>query len=35
MIVNVLVTGSAGFLGRHVARHFADQGWEVTGFDQV
>ena len=35
MLVNVLVTGSAGFLGRHVARHFADQGWEVTGFDQV
>jgi UDP-glucose 4-epimerase len=33
--VNVLVTGSAGFLGRHVARYFSDQGWEVTGFDQV
>jgi UDP-glucose 4-epimerase len=33
--VKVLVTGSAGFLGRHVARHFGDQGWEVTGFDQV
>jgi len=33
--VKVLVTGSAGFLGRHTARYFADQGWEVTGFDQV
>jgi UDP-glucose 4-epimerase len=33
--VKVLVTGSAGFLGRHVTRYFADQGWEVTGFDQV
>ena len=33
--MKVLVTGSAGFLGRHVARHFGDQGWEVTGFDQV
>lgn len=27
----VLVTGAAGFLGRHVARHFAMQGFEVTG----
>lgn len=35
MNVKVLVTGSAGFLGRHVTRYFADQGWEVTGFDQV
>jgi UDP-glucose 4-epimerase len=27
----VLVTGAAGFLGRHVARHFAERGHEVTG----
>lgn len=31
--MRVLVTGAAGFLGRHVARHFRDSGWDVTGFD--
>lgn len=31
--MRVLVTGAAGFLGRHVAREFRDAGWEVTGFD--
>lgn len=31
--MKVLVTGASGFLGRHVARHFRDRGWEVTGFD--
>jgi len=31
--MKVLVTGASGFLGRHVARHFRDSGWEVTGFD--
>lgn len=31
--MKVVVTGAAGFLGRHVARHFRDQGWEVRGFD--
>ena len=31
--VKVLVTGAAGFLGRHVARRFRDAGWAVTGFD--
>ncbi len=33
--MKVLVTGAAGFLGRHVARHFSDKGWDVTGFDLV
>jgi UDP-glucose 4-epimerase len=28
-----MVTGVAGFLGRHVARHFAANGWRVAGFD--
>lgn len=27
----VLVTGAAGFIGRNVARHYADAGWAVTG----
>ena len=31
--VRILVTGAAGFLGRHVARHFRRQGWDVVGFD--
>ncbi|MFV2070558.1 MAG: NAD-dependent epimerase/dehydratase family protein, partial [Pirellulales bacterium] len=29
----MLVTGAAGFLGRHIARRFRDTGWDVTGFD--
>lgn len=33
--MKALVTGAAGFLGGHVARHFRDAGWEVTGFDQA
>lgn len=31
--MQTLVTGAAGFLGRHIARHFRDSGWQVTGFD--
>jgi dihydroflavonol-4-reductase len=31
--VRALVTGSAGFIGSHVARALADAGWEVRGFD--
>ena len=33
--MKVLVTGAAGFLGRHVAKRFRDSGWDVTGFDLV
>jgi nucleoside-diphosphate-sugar epimerase len=28
-----LVTGSAGFVGRHFARHLRAEGWEVAGID--
>jgi len=31
----VIVTGSSGFLGRHVVRELIRQGHEVTGFDLV
>lgn len=31
----LLLTGAAGFLGRHIARHFADAGWSVLGLDVV
>jgi UDP-glucose 4-epimerase len=32
---NVLITGAAGFLGRHTAKHFHDRGWSVAGVDSV
>lgn len=32
--MRVLITGGAGFLGRHVAKYFADNGHTVTIFDQ-
>ena len=31
--MKTLITGAAGFLGRHIARTFADSGHEVTTFD--
>jgi UDP-glucuronate 4-epimerase len=33
--MNVLVTGAAGFIGFHVARHLLDRGDSVVGFDAV
>ncbi len=32
-MARVLITGGAGFIGRHCARRFVDQGWDVTLFD--
>ena len=31
MSLHVLITGAAGFIGRHVASEFAKNGWHVTG----
>ena len=31
----ILITGAAGFLGRHIAREFAQAGWKVAGVDVV
>jgi UDP-glucose 4-epimerase len=31
----VFITGIAGFLGRHIARHFAQIGWRVAGVDAL
>lgn len=31
----VLITGVAGFLGRHTARQFAREGWRVAGIDDI
>ena len=31
----VIVTGVAGFIGSHVARHFSQEGWAVIGVDRA
>ncbi len=31
----VFITGIAGFLGRHICRHFAELGWRVAGVDHL
>jgi nucleoside-diphosphate-sugar epimerase len=33
--LSVLVTGSSGFIGTHVVRHFHDQGHEITALDYL
>ena len=31
--MKILITGTAGFIGFHAARHFLNRGWEVVGVD--
>lgn len=31
----VLITGTAGFLGRHIVRQFAREGWRTVGLDDI
>lgn len=33
--MRAVVTGAAGFLGRHVTRHLQGEGFDVTAFDQA
>jgi len=35
MTRTVIITGTAGFLGRYTAREFAREGWRVIGLDDV
>lgn len=34
-MAKVLITGGAGFIGRHVVRQFLDHGWQVVALDVV
>ena len=31
--MKILITGTAGFIGFHAARHFLDRSWDVAGID--
>jgi UDP-glucose 4-epimerase len=31
----IVIAGAAGFIGRHIARHFYEKGWYVIGLDQA
>ena len=33
--MKILVTGAAGFIGFHVARHLLERGDEVVGLDNI
>ncbi|MES2645701.1 MAG: NAD-dependent epimerase [Bacteroidota bacterium] len=33
--MNILITGTAGFIGYHVAKRMIAEGWNVTGLDSV
>lgn len=32
---DVIITGSAGFLGQYLSRHYFEQGWNVVGIDSL
>lgn len=32
---HAFITGSAGFIGFHLSRFLLDQGWQVTGYDEM
>jgi UDP-glucose 4-epimerase len=34
-VAKTFITGIAGFLGSHVAEHFRDLGWDVSGIDNL
>ena len=33
--MKILVTGAAGFIGYHLAKHLVEQGYEVVGLDSI
>ena len=33
--MKILITGTAGFIGFHVANRFIEEGWQVTGLDSI
>lgn len=35
MARHIIITGASGFLGRHVAQHFANRGWMVSGIGHL
>lgn len=35
MTKSVVITGVAGFIGRHVAQHLSERGWAIVGIDLV
>ena len=35
MINKILVTGAAGFIGFHLSKRLCEEGWDVTGLDNL
>lgn len=34
-MAKILITGTAGFIGFHLAKRLLDEGWDVTGLDNI